>query len=71
MSRLRIAAAGLGLLVITAAHGQETTLRVGVARAISTGATLIAIERGYFKQFGIKVELEDINPRPGAGRDVP
>ncbi len=43
------------------AQAQETTLRVGTARAISTGATLIAIERGYFKEFGIKIELEDIN----------
>ena len=40
---------------------REATLRVGVARAISTRATLIAIERGYFKEFGIKIELEDIN----------
>ena len=60
MRRSLITATAL-VLVATAAHAQEATLRVGVARAISTGATLIAIERGYFKEFGIKIELEDIN----------
>ena len=60
MSRALILAAAVAIAV-TGANAQDTTLRVGVARAISTGATLIAIERGYFKQFGIKLELEDIN----------
>ena len=60
MRRSLITATAL-VLIATGAHAQEATLRVGVARAISTGATLIAIERGYFKEFGIKIELEDIN----------
>jgi len=60
MSRALILAATV-IIAVTGASAQDTKLRVGVARAISTGATLIAIERGYFKQFGIKLELEDIN----------
>ena len=48
MRRSLLTAAALALVAI-GAHAQEVTLRVGVARAISTGATLIAIERGYFK----------------------
>ncbi|HEY4775697.1 MAG TPA: ABC transporter substrate-binding protein [Xanthobacteraceae bacterium] len=46
---------------LASVQAQETTVKVGTARAISTGATLIAIERGYFKEFGIKIELEPIN----------
>jgi len=40
---------------------QETTIRIGAARSVSNGAELIAIERGYFKEVGIKVEIEDID----------
>jgi NitT/TauT family transport system substrate-binding protein len=60
MRRMLITATALAC-ALGGAEAQETTLRVGTARAISTGATLIAIERGYFKEFGIKLELEDIN----------
>ena len=60
MRRSLITATALALIAI-GAHAQEVTLRVGAARAISTGATLIAIEHGYFKEVGIKLELEDIN----------
>jgi NitT/TauT family transport system substrate-binding protein len=43
------------------AQGSETTVRIGAARSVSNGAELIAIERGYFKEVGIKVEIEDID----------
>ena len=45
----------------TAARAQETTIKVAAARAISVAATLYGIEHGYFKEAGIKLELEDIN----------
>jgi len=44
-----------------AAHAQGVTVKVGTVKSISTVATLTAIERGYFKEFGIKVETEDLN----------
>jgi len=53
---------GIALAVAASqAAAQETTIKVGTARAISVGATLYAIEHGYFKDAGIKLELEYIN----------
>ncbi len=39
----------------------ETTVRVGLVRSITSGVTYDAIERGYFKEFGIKVESQDLD----------
>ncbi len=39
----------------------EDTVRIGMARSVSNGAELIAIEKGYFRDAGIKVEIEDID----------
>jgi NitT/TauT family transport system substrate-binding protein len=44
-----------------AAHAQEVTVKVGMVKSISSVATLTAIEKGYFKAFGIKVETEDLD----------
>jgi NitT/TauT family transport system substrate-binding protein len=52
---------GVLLLTASAAHAQETVVKIGMARSVSNGAELIAIEKGYFKQAGIKVEIEDID----------
>src|ERR1700731_910613 len=43
------------------ACAQEQTVRGGVVRALSSTATMIAIERGYFKDYGIKVVIEDLD----------
>src|SRR3984893_18424185 len=43
------------------AGAQEQTVRVGMVRALSSTATMIAIEKGYFKDYGIKVVIEDID----------
>jgi NitT/TauT family transport system substrate-binding protein len=43
-----------------AALAQETTVRIGMARSTSNSAELMATNKGYFKQFGIKLEIEDI-----------
>jgi NitT/TauT family transport system substrate-binding protein len=51
---------GLGAPGSTAASAQETTVKVGMARSTSNSAELMAINKGYFKQFGIKLEIEDI-----------
>ena len=44
-----------------AAHADDVTVKVGMVKSISSVATLTAIERGYFKAFGIKVETEDLD----------
>ena len=50
--------ASLGLSGVALA--QETTVRIGMARSTSNSAELMATNKGYFKQFGIKLEIEDI-----------
>src|SRR5919108_4960169 len=40
------------------ARAQETTVKVGMARSVSNAAELIAIEKGYFKEYGIKLDIE-------------
>jgi NitT/TauT family transport system substrate-binding protein len=39
----------------------ETTVRIGLVRSITSGVTLIASERGYFKEVGIKLETSDLD----------
>ena len=57
----------LGPLVALALTGgvvaaqAEDTVKVGVVKSISTVATLTAIEKGYFKEYGINVETEDLD----------
>ena len=43
------------------ALAQETLVRIGVARGIGTATTMIAIEKGYFREQGIKVEAEELD----------
>jgi NitT/TauT family transport system substrate-binding protein len=42
-------------------QASEQTVRVGMVRALSSAGTMIAIQKGYFKQHGIKVVVEDID----------
>lgn len=61
---LLFAAFGLAVAVAgaaSAAAAEETTIRIGMARSVSNGAELVAIEKGYFKQAGIRLEIEDID----------
>ncbi len=51
-------AAAIGLS--PAAHAEDV-VKLGMARSISSGATLIAMARGYFKDVGIKLEAEDLD----------
>src|ERR1700687_6046167 len=43
------------------AHAQEVTVKIGTVRSISTVAILWAVERGYFKEYGIKVVNENLD----------
>jgi NitT/TauT family transport system substrate-binding protein len=52
------------LAIIGSAGGavaQETTVKIGTVRSISTVAILWAVEKGYFKEFGIKVVNENLD----------
>jgi NitT/TauT family transport system substrate-binding protein len=58
----RIIFAALALAVYASpSTAQETTIKIGTARAISVGATLYAIEHGFFKEAGIKLDMDYIN----------
>ena len=59
---VRPAAFGLAVAVclVAPATAQET-VHIGIARSVSNGAELIAIEKGYFRAVGIKVEIDDID----------
>lgn len=40
---------------------EEKVVKVGIAKAFATVATMIAIEKGYFRDAGIKVEIEELD----------
>jgi NitT/TauT family transport system substrate-binding protein len=59
---IRLAAFGLALApCLLAPASAVETVHIGIARSVSNGAELIAIERGYFREAGIKVEIDDID----------
>ena len=43
------------------AHAQEVTVKIGTVRSISTAAILWGVEKGYFKDYGIKVVTETLD----------
>lgn len=49
------------LFSLCGAAAAEDVVRIGMARSVSNGAELIAIDKGYFKAAGIKVEMDDID----------
>jgi len=56
------AACGLAVAVCPVApSAAQESVRIGIARSVSNGAELIAIEKGYFRDVGIKVEIDDID----------
>jgi NitT/TauT family transport system substrate-binding protein len=58
MKRTVMLLAALAIAGAAAAHAQEVTIRVGMVRSITSVVALTAIEKGYFKEYGIKVETE-------------
>ena len=52
------------LAAVAAAGGacaDDATIHIGIARSTSNAAELMAIDKGYFKQYGIKLEWDDID----------
>jgi NitT/TauT family transport system substrate-binding protein len=56
-------ATALALLAAGSASAQadETTVRLGAVRSITSGVTALATKRGYFKEVGIKLESSDLD----------
>src|SRR6266511_2697637 len=52
---------GVGSPVTPAASAQEVTVKVGTVRSISTATILWGVEKGYFKDYGIKVVTETLD----------
>jgi len=44
----------------------ERTIRVGMVRTLSAGAMLIAMERGYFKELGLDIVIDDLDSSANA-----
>ncbi len=57
----RIVLAAVLVLLAPVAQAQEETIRVGSVRSTASLATIIAVEKGYFREAGIKVELTDLD----------
>jgi NitT/TauT family transport system substrate-binding protein len=55
----QIIAAALAVTAPATGAAAEATIRVGMVRAVSSGALLIATERGYFKELGLNVVVEE------------
>src|SRR5262245_36012745 len=43
------------------APAQETTVKIGLVKSISNAANLWGIEKGYFREVGIKLQLEELD----------
>ena len=58
--KLRLLAATVAALTLFAgfAHAQETTIKIGLVKSISSVANLWAIEKGYFKEVGINLDIQ-------------
>src|SRR5262249_49788523 len=66
MMRPALMIAVAAVLTVSEASAQEVTVRVGNAPSIASGALLIAIERGYFREVGIKVVIDPLDSAANA-----
>jgi NitT/TauT family transport system substrate-binding protein len=66
MQTTGIVAAALLAGLTAGAQAQETLVRIGNAPSIASGAMLIASERGYYKEVGIRIEIEKIDSSSNA-----
>ena len=56
----RLVIAALVIAASAPVFAQETLVRIGIARGLGTATTMIAIEKGYFREQGIRVEVEEL-----------
>jgi NitT/TauT family transport system substrate-binding protein len=61
--KLSTLAALFALAVTSAADAAraETTIHIALVSSVSNGAELIALDRGYFKEYGLNVVIDDID----------
>ena len=61
--KLRQLAALVALIAAAAAaaRAEDTTIHIALVRSVSNGAELIALDRGYFKEAGLNVVIDDID----------
>jgi NitT/TauT family transport system substrate-binding protein len=52
--------------VSAGARAQEVVVKVGIAKALATAATMIAVEKGYFREAGVKVEVSELDSAANA-----
>src|ERR1700741_1226449 len=53
--------ASLWTASLTGAQAQEATIKIGLVKSISNAANLWAVEKGYFKEVGIKLQIEELD----------
>ena len=58
---VRLLLPALVALIGTAAQAQQHTVRISVVRSLTSTPIMIADQKGYYKENGIKVEVEDID----------
>ncbi|MGH6740960.1 MAG: ABC transporter substrate-binding protein [Bradyrhizobium sp.] len=54
----RIVLVGLGVAMAGSACRAEETIKMGVVRSLANGALLLAEKHGYFKEAGVKLDLQ-------------
>jgi len=57
----RILLSALVLAGTTSLAAAQTKVKVGMARSLASVGTYVGIEKGYFKEVGIEVEIEDLD----------
>ena len=61
-AQVRAAAALLAMAALAApVAAQERVVRVGTVRSLATLSNYVAIEKGWWKELGIRVEIEDLD----------
>jgi NitT/TauT family transport system substrate-binding protein len=61
MKSLAQLVAVIPVLFAASAHAQQPTVQVGQVLSIASAATFIAIDKGYFREQGIKVEVSNLD----------